>query len=163
MGRSGEYWLYFISLLKPQKGRIKQMLIGEYQCSLDDKGRLNFPAKFREAMGENFIVTRWIDHCLVVFSQDEWERITSKLKEKSIVKSRDMQRFLYAGAMQAVPDKQGRILITGVLRKHATLQKEVVVIGVGTRVEIWDLVKWTEMNEQLAQEDIASAMEELDF
>lgn len=87
------------------------MLIGEYSYAIDDKGRLNFPPKFREAMGGTFIVTRWLDDCLVAFPEDEWERISALLSEKSMVKSRDVQRFLYATAVEASPDKQGRILL----------------------------------------------------
>ena len=97
------------------------MLIGEYSYAIDDKGRLNFPPKFREAMGGTFIVTRWLDDCLVAFPEDEWERISALLSEKSMVKSRDVQRFLYATAVEASPDKQGRILLPANLRQHAKL------------------------------------------
>lgn len=139
------------------------MLIGEHSCALDDKGRLNFPAKFRDEMGESFIVTRWLDDCLIAFPPTEWERISALLAEKSIVKSRDVQRFLYAGAGEAKPDKQGRILIPPPLRKHAGLCHEVVVIGVGRHAEIWDAGAWQQMNERLDGKSIEAAMEELDF
>lgn len=139
------------------------MLMGEYSYALDDKGRLTLPPKFREALGAPFIVTRWLDSCLVAFSQAEWERIAALLAEKSIVKSRDIQRFLYAGAMEAQPDKQGRILLTAALRKHARLEKDVNVIGVGSHVEIWDADTWQKKSESLCSGPIAAAMEELEF
>ena len=112
------------------------MLFGEHRCMLDDKGRVNFPARFRDEMGDSFIVTRWLDDCLVAFPEDEWERISALLSEKSMVKSRDVQRFLYATAVEASPDKQGRILLPANLRQHAKLEKDVTVIGVGRHAEI---------------------------
>lgn len=140
------------------------MLFGEHRCMLDDKGRVNFPARFRDEMGDSFIVTRWLDDCLVAFPEAEWERIAGLLAEKSVVKSRDVQRFLYAGAVEATPDKQGRILIPPPLREHAQLQKEVVVIGVGRHAEIWDAEAWRRrMDEKLDSATIETAMEELDF
>lgn len=139
------------------------MLIGEYHCAMDDKGRLNFPAKFREEMGDEFIVTRWLDDCLVAFPAQEWDRISSLLAEKSIVKSRNLQRFLYAGASEAKPDKQGRILVPPPLREHANLEKDIVVAGVGRHVEIWSAAGWEKMAEMLDSQAMALAMEELDF
>ena len=161
------------------------MLIGEYSYAIDDKGRLNFPPKFREAMGGTFIVTRWLDDCLVAFPEDEWERISALLSEKSMVKSRDVQRFLYATAVEAsplsskqardwihvmlsgaykeIPDKQGRILLPANLRQHAKLEKDVTVIGVGRHAEIWNTQAWQQMNERLRSGPIAAAMEELEF
>lgn len=139
------------------------MLIGEHRCALDEKGRLNFPVKFREEMGEGFIVTRWLDDCLIAFPADEWERISGLLAEKSVVKSRNVQRFLYAGASEAKPDKQGRILVPMHLRQHASLNKDIVVIGVGRHAEIWDADAWGAMTKQLGSDSIAEAMEELDF
>ena len=139
------------------------MLFGEHRCTLDEKGRVNFPARFRDEMGESFIVTRWLDDCLVAFPEGEWERVSNLLAEKSVVKSRDVQRFLYSGAAETTPDKQGRILIPVPLREHAGLEKDVVVIGVGRHAEIWDAAAWRSMNERLDSVSIESAMEELDF
>lgn len=139
------------------------MLIGEYSYTVDEKGRLNFPPKFREKMGDNIIVTRWLDDCLVAFPESEWNRISTLLSEKSIVKSRDVQRFLYAGAAEAQPDKQGRILLPSHLRDHARIEKDVTVIGVGAHAEIWSTQAWKDMNGRLSSETIATAMEEMDF
>ena len=139
------------------------MLIGEYSYAIDDKGRLNFPPKFREAMGGTFIVTRWLDDCLVAFPEDEWERISALLSEKSMVKSRDVQRFLYATAVEASPDKQGRILISPTLRRHAGLTKDVTVIGVGATAEIWDSERWNAFNESMSSEQLRSDMQALNI
>ncbi|MGD9559525.1 MAG: division/cell wall cluster transcriptional repressor MraZ [Oscillospiraceae bacterium] len=137
------------------------MLKGEHRCALDDKSRLNFPAKLRDEMGEAFIITRWLDDCLVAFPQGEWERIAELLAEKGVVKSRDVLRFLYAGAEDVCPDKQGRILIPAHLRQHAGLDKDVVVIGVGQHAEIWDAEAWSGMAGRLGSGTIAAAMEEM--
>ena len=139
------------------------MLIGRYDYAIDDKGRLNFPAKFREDMGKSFVVTCWLDGCLAAFPESEWDRVTSLLREKSMVRARDVQRYLYASAVEAAPDKQGRILIPQHLRKAASLEKDVTIIGVGGRVEIWDTAAWEAHDEQLRNGPIADAMEELDF
>lgn len=145
-----------------QKGELA-VLIGEHRCALDEKGRLNFPARFRDEMGESFIVTKWLDECLVAFPAGEWERVSTLLSEKSMVKSRNVQRFLYAGAAEATPDKQGRVLVPAPLRQHASLKKDVVVIGVGRYAEIWDAVAWDEMTSRLDSSTIEAAMEEMDI
>lgn len=139
------------------------MLIGEYNYAMDEKGRLNFPAKFREQMGREFVVTRWLDECLVAFPQSEWQRITQTLMSKSMVKTRDIQRFLFSAAEEVSPDKQGRILLGPALRAHAKLEKEVTVIGVGSYAEIWDTAAWAAKQQSLGSADIEAAMEELDF
>lgn len=139
------------------------MLIGTYQHNIDAKGRMNFPAKFREELGEKFYITLWLDDCLVAFPEHEWNRLASLLAEKSVVKSRDIFRYLYANAILAEPDKQGRILIPQQLRAHAGLEKEASVLGVGSHVEIWNPDKWNARNSQLRAENIAAAMEELEF
>ncbi len=139
------------------------MLYGEYRCTLDEKGRVNFPARFRDEMGDTFFVTRWLDDCLVAFPAEEWERIANQMAEKNTVKSRGTRRLLYSGAAEAVPDKQGRILLPQHLRQHAGLQKDVVVIGVGSHAEIWDAAAWKDMNESLSGNALEAAMEELDF
>ena len=139
------------------------MLIGEYSHTIDAKGRMNFPARFREELGEKFYVTRWLDDCLVVFAEQEWSRMSELLAQKSMVKSRDIRRFLYASAVEAEPDKQGRILIPQNLRAHAGLEKDAVVIGVGDHAEIWNAQAWANMHEQMRSGAIAEAMAELEF
>ena len=126
------------------------MLIGQYEHSLDAKGRLIMPAKLREDMGEKFIITKGLDGCLFGFSQQEWENFETKLKTLPLTNknARDFVRFFLSGAMECEIDKQGRFLISSNLRKVATLEKEVVIIGVGTRIEIWNKNKWEEYNSE---------------
>lgn len=137
------------------------MFKGEQRCALDDKGRINFPAKFREEMGAEFTLTRWLDKCLVAFPPKQWDRVVALLAQGGLTKSRKIKRLLYGGAVDVTPDKQGRILIPTELRGHADIQKEVVVVGVGELVEIWDLDAWISQDDELESDEIAEAMEEL--
>ena len=137
------------------------MLIGEYEHSLDTKGRLIMPAKLRQDMGDKFIVTKGLDGCLFVFSQNEWLNFETKLKALPLSDkiARNFVRFFLSGATECEIDKQGRFLIPTNLRETASLQKEVVIIGVGTRIEIWDKEKWNSYNdENISVEDIAENM-----
>ena len=138
------------------------MLVGQYDYAIDAKGRLNFPARFRDAMGETFIVTRWLDHCLAAFPAEEFEKVAAKIEEKGLVKGRKVSRMLYASAVEVTPDKQGRIQLPAKLREYAGLTKEVVVVGSFDRVEIWNAQRWAEMeNEALSSGDLEAAMEEM--
>lgn len=139
------------------------MLIGEYNYAMDEKGRLNFPAKFREQMGKEFVVTRWLDDCLIAFPQEEWQRVAGILQSKSMVKTRNVQRFLFSAAEEVSPDKQGRILLGQPLREHAKLEKEVTVIGTGNYVEIWNTDAWKQQQQNLDSDSIEAAMDELDL
>lgn len=120
------------------------MLMGEFHHNIDDKGRLILPAKFREDLGEEFVITRGLEECLFVYSKDEWAKITSRLKKLPFTKkdARSFMRFFLSGATATVFDKQGRINITSPLISYAGLEKECVIIGVGDRLEIWSLEKW---------------------
>ncbi len=139
------------------------MLMGEYNYAIDEKGRLNFPARFREQMGKEFVITRWMDGCLVAFPESEWQAICEKMQTKSMVKTREIQRFLFAMATQVSPDKQGRVLISPSLRAHANLQKDVTIIGVGKRAEIWDTAAWQQKQAAFGSDELEAAMEELDL
>ncbi|MFQ8600027.1 MAG: division/cell wall cluster transcriptional repressor MraZ [Oscillospiraceae bacterium] len=139
------------------------MLIGEYEHTLDPKGRMIFPAKLREELGESFVLTRGLDGCLFVYSILEWKLLEEKVRSLPMSKTRDLQRFLFASAVQVEPDKQGRILIPQNLRRHAGLQKDAVVIGASVRAEIWDREKWEALCENLTEDSIAQTMEELGF
>lgn len=139
------------------------MLIGEYEHSLDTKGRVIMPAKLREDMGEKFILTKGLDGCLFGFSQKEWVNFEEKLKTLPLTNknARDFVRFFLSGATECEMDKQGRFLVSANLREYATMDKEVVVIGVGTRIEIWNKEKWQEHNriENLSADEIAEKMD----
>ena len=137
------------------------MLIGEYSHSLDVKGRLIMPAKLREDMGENFIITTGLDGCLFGFSMSEWQKFEDKLKTLPIT-NKNARNFV-TGATECELDKQGRFLIPGKLREVASLDKDVTIIGAGTRIEIWNKEKWEEHNseENLSIAEIEKNMEEL--
>ena len=141
------------------------MLIGEYDHSLDAKGRLIMPAKLREDMGEKFIITTGLDGCLFGFSMSEWEKFEDKLKTLPITNknARNFVRFFLSGATECELDKQGRFLIASKLREVATLDKDVTIIGAGTRIEIWDKAKWEQQTneENLSIAEIEKNMEEL--
>lgn len=121
------------------------MFLGEYEHTLDDKNRLTLPAKFRDAFAGGVVVTRGMDGCLSVYTQDAWDRFVSIRLEGLDPFSREarqMSRFLFAGAAEAEPDKQGRVMLPPALITHAKLTREVVVAGVRDHVEIWDRATW---------------------
>ncbi|KOS62383.1 division/cell wall cluster transcriptional repressor MraZ [Lysinibacillus agricola] len=120
------------------------MFMGEYQHSVDAKGRLIVPAKFREALGETFVVTRGLDNCLFGYPMDEWRKLEEKLKGLPMTKkdTRAFARFFFSGATEVEIDKQGRINIPSTLMQHAHLAKECVVLGVSNRIEIWAKDAW---------------------
>lgn len=138
------------------------MLIGEYEHSLDAKGRLIMPSKLRESIGEKFIVTKGLDGCLFGFSKQEWANFEEKLKTLPLTNknARDFVRFFLSGATECEIDKQGRFLIVANLRQYASMGKDVVIIGVGTRIEIWNKQKWEQYNseENISADAIAENM-----
>lgn len=120
------------------------MLMGEYRHTIDDKGRIIIPAKFREELGQTFVVTRGLDHCLFVYPPHEWSQLEQKLKTLPFTRSdaRAFTRFFFSGATEVELDKQGRVNIPSNLRQYAELEKECVVLGVSNRVEIWSKGTW---------------------
>ena len=143
------------------------MFMGEYNHTIDAKGRLIVPAKFREILGDNFIVTKGLDGCLFVYPNDEWIRFEEKLKSLPLTNKNASQftRFFLAGAAACEVDKQGRILLPQVLREFASLEKDVVLVGVASRIEIWSRERWDEsMNTYDGDMDeVAENMESLGF
>ena len=141
------------------------MLIGEYEHSLDAKGRLIMRSKLRESIGEKFIVTKGLDGCLFGFSKQEWANFEEKLKTLPLTNknARDFVRFFLSGATECEIDKQGRFLIVANLRQYASMGKDVVIIGVGTRIEIWNKQKWEQYNseENISADAIAENMTQL--
>lgn len=140
-------------------------MIGEFEYSLDVKGRLVMPSKIREDMGEKFIITKGLDGCLFGFSKQEWNNFEEKLKTLPLTNknARDFVRFFLSGAIECEIDKQGRFLVASNLREYAGLEKEAVITGVGTRIEIWDKDKWKDYNseENLSADQIAENMANL--
>jgi MraZ protein len=120
------------------------VLLGTYSPRLDEKGRLILPAKYRDELAEGLVLTRGQERCLYVFSQKEFERVHEQMREAPISsrQARDYLRVFLSGASDEVPDKQGRVTIPQNLRKYAGLDRDLAVIGVGTRAEIWDAQAW---------------------
>lgn len=122
------------------------MLLGTYTPKLDEKGRLILPAKFREELGEGVVLTRGQDRCIYVFSEAEFEELHSRLRQAPVTskQARDYLRVLLSGAHAETPDRQMRVTIPAQLRRYAGLDRELAVIGAGTRAEIWDAEAWAE-------------------
>lgn len=120
------------------------MFIGEHHHTLDSKGRLILPVKFRAHLGSRCITTRGLDHCLFVFPLEEWRSLEDKLRNLPLTKpeARAFSRFFFSGATECELDGQGRILLSPSLREYASINREVVIIGVSTRIEIWAKEQW---------------------
>ena len=139
------------------------MFMGEYNHTVDPKGRLIIPAKFREQLGDEFVVTKGLDGCLFVFPMKEWEAFEEKLRSLPLIdkNARKFSRFFLAGASTCELDKQGRILVPGTLREFAQMDKEVVLTGMLDRIEVWSKEQWLENNAYDDMDDIAQSMQEL--
>ncbi|RKQ37391.1 division/cell wall cluster transcriptional repressor MraZ [Oceanobacillus halophilus] len=138
------------------------MFMGEFQHNIDPKGRIIVPSKFREDLGEAFVVTRGLDKCLFAYPMEEWKILEEKLKKLPLTKkdARAFTRFFFSGAVECEVDKQGRINIPQTLRKYAALEKECVVIGVSNRIEFWANENWEEYVEE-SEESFAEIAENL--
>jgi len=134
--------------------------MGEYIHSLDVKGRLIMPIKLRHDIGEKFVITKGLDGCLFAFSQEEWKNFETKLKALPLSdrNARNFVRFFLSGASECEIDKQGRFLIPSNLRIAANLDKEVIIIGVGTRLEIWNKDNWQKCDENMSVDELAENM-----
>src|SRR4051812_31226613 len=130
------------------------LLIGEYQHSLDEKKRVSLPKAFRSALGKHIVMTRGLDHCIVIFSTKGWERMAEKLQGLSFVdaESRGFNRFMLSGAVETEVDAAGRILIPDHQKEYAGLSREVVFTGISDRVEIWDAGKWKGYKERIEKD-----------
>ncbi|MBR6728818.1 MAG: division/cell wall cluster transcriptional repressor MraZ, partial [Clostridia bacterium] len=136
---------------------------GEYQHTVDAKGRMFVPSKFRDDLGDTFIVTLGLDNCLFVFPQEEFDRLKAKLDAVSITNkdARQFARFFFARASECELDKQGRIMLPQNLRTYAGLTKEVTVVGVSNRVELWNTEAWesTHSLDQFSPDELSEKME----
>ncbi|MDK2877599.1 MAG: transcriptional regulator MraZ [Thermoanaerobacteraceae bacterium] len=139
------------------------MFMGQFQHSLDPKGRLIIPAKFRELLGDTFILTKGLDRCLFVYPKDEWAVLEQKLKSLPFTQkdARAFIRFFFSGAVEIEMDKQGRILIPPQLREHARIDRDLVIIGVSNRAEIWSAEEWEAYNREASAsyEEIAEKLD----
>ncbi|MBP1763091.1 MAG: cell division protein MraZ [Firmicutes bacterium] len=125
--------------------------MGEYQHNVDSKGRIILPAKFRELLGELFVATKGLDRCLFIYPQEEWSVLEEKLKKLPLAKpeARAFVRFFFSGAAELEFDKQGRVLLPTNLREYAGLGKDITVVGVSNRIEIWDRQLWLDYNDEV--------------
>lgn len=141
------------------------MLTGEFNHSIDSKGRLIIPSKLRDSLGEHFVITKGMDGCLFLYPENEWEAFENKLRTLPLTntKARDFKRFFLGSAVEGEVDKQGRVLLSTSLRSYANLEKEVVLAGVLDKVEIWSKEAWDKRTAdiEINIEDIASDMEDL--
>lgn len=139
------------------------MFMGEYNHTVDAKGRLIVPSKFREQLGDEFVVTKGLDGCLFVYENTEWKILEEKLKNLPLTNAnaRKITRFFLAGATLCEVDKQGRILLPAVLREFVKIEKDAVMVGVGNRIEIWSKESWASANVYDDMDDIAESMEGL--
>lgn len=141
------------------------MFIGEYAHSIDEKGRLAIPVKFREELLHGAVVTRGLDNCLFVYTATEWQKLADKLAALPIAKAntRAFARLMLAGAMDCEVDKQGRVILPEYLRDYATLTKKVVIAGLFNRLEIWDEATWNKYKKATENDssEIAEALGEL--
>ncbi|MCR5457614.1 MAG: division/cell wall cluster transcriptional repressor MraZ [Clostridiales bacterium] len=139
------------------------MFLGEFSHATDAKGRVFMPAKFRDELGKEFIVTRGIDKCLCVYPLSEWEKYTARIEEFPQVQARKVRRFIYSAACKAELDSQGRVLLTNEQREYAEIGKTVSVLGVGKYIEIWASENWDaeKQSEDASEiEDIMLKLEE---
>lgn len=138
------------------------MLKGEFQYSLDEKGRVVIPPRFRRVLGDQVVATRGLDPCISVYSPAEWAKVADALLKLS-TKQRDVMRYLLAGAVDIDLDRQGRITLPLHLRQHAGIEREVVVVGLISRIEIWNNAGWQSYieNAKLSAPQIAEQIEEL--
>lgn len=124
--------------------------MGEYQHTLDEKGRVIIPAKLRDELGEVFVITRGLDRSLFVYPMSEWENVAGKMRELSTTNadSRAFVRFFLSGAVEAELDKQGRVVIPNNLREHAGIQRDIYILGVASRLELWAKDVWEDYSKQ---------------
>ncbi len=141
------------------------MFIGEYLYLIDEKKRLAIPAKFRKALGKRAVITRGIDSCLVLYPIEVWRKLAAKLENlpASRIDARGFARIMLSGAVDVGLDKLGRILVPDYLKEYAFLKKNVAILGLSNRIEIWDEMKWKEYKEKTEKEvgDIAERLKEL--
>ncbi|MBU3208468.1 division/cell wall cluster transcriptional repressor MraZ [Clostridium algidicarnis] len=140
------------------------MFMGEYQHAIDNKNRIIVPSKFREILGDKFVITKGLDGCLYIYDMDEWGLLQEKLKKLPLTSkdARAFVRFFFSGANEVQLDKQGRALIPQNLIEYSKINKEIISIGVISRIEIWSKERWEEYNESnIDYDEVAEKMSEL--
>ena len=145
--------------------KARAMFLGEYEHTIDDKGRLTIPAKFRDELESGLVITRGLDGCLWAYPRGEWEKVTEKIAElpSSDQNVRNFVRFFFSSAFDSIPDRQGRVLIPQNLREYAGISSETAVIGVMNRLELWSPTKWADVFAKVEEnpEAIVSQLQDL--
>ena len=137
---------------------------GRYEMTIDAKGRLFFPAKHREKLGGNLLhITRGLDGCLFAFTDEQWEGFKEKMSGLPVGKSRGMDRYFIGNSSTAEMDAQGRLTIDQKLRDFVGLGKEITIVGLRERIEIWDTARWNEMNDALTADQVDAMLQDVDF
>ncbi len=139
------------------------MLVGSYQHNIDSKNRVIIPAKFREELGEVFYAMKGTDGSIVILSKQDCDDMVAKICALPASKAKDLKRYTFASTYELVPDKQGRVVIHQTLKEHAQLDKDVIIIGTGTRAEIWDLERWNSYNSRMSEEQMLEVMSMFDL
>lgn len=141
------------------------MFLGEYTHTIDDKGRLTIPARFRDELESGVVITRGLDGCLWAYGRSEWDELAEKISKLPTTNeaARNFSRFMFSSAFDSIPDRQGRILLPQKLRDYANIQDETIIIGVKNKLEIWNPDKWAEVvtNVEQGTEDIAAQLQGL--
>jgi len=136
--------------------------VGEFEHSIDDKGRLSVPARFRPALEDGLVITRGLDRCLVIWDSESWRAMAERIRSLNTwqAEARRMQRHFFSGAVPAQPDKLGRVVIPQYLRAYAQLETDVVVVGLADRIEVWSRTEWQRERGE-AERDSAELAEHL--
>lgn len=143
------------------------MFIGEYKHAVDDKGRVSLPAKFRAGLASGCVVTRGLDKCLWIYSNDEWQKLAEKIADLPITQknARSFSRLMLAGASDANLDRVGRVNLPSYLREYADIKKDVVIIGIYSRIEIWPAEVWVNFKKEMEENgsEVAETLSEIGF
>ena len=139
------------------------MLLGRYEHTVDTKGRVSVPARFREDLGERFVITRGLDNCLALYSLNEWAVLAEKVKALPMAQARTIQRYLFTGAYETEIDAQGRMVIPQNLRTFAGIPKDVDIAGLSNRAEVWDREAFDKSESSVSADDVVELMSQLGF
>jgi len=139
------------------------MFYGEYRHTIDAKGRLFIPVKLREELGEKFMLSRGLDKCVAIYPMDAWNEFTERLEKLPVAKERRVRRYFYSGAYECSLDAQGRVILSGMYREFATLDKDVIIAGNRSHLEIWDAAAWDAEQQFINNEEVTKELVELEF
>ena len=141
------------------------MFIGQFEHNIDKKGRLFIPAKFKDAIGETFIVSREIGskNCLSLYTISEWEKLNARIEKLPYAKAREVRLYLHPNSSELTPDAQGRIIIPTALREYANLDESAIIIGTGQNIEIWNKEKWAQESAAISAEHIMDILDSSEF